>query len=66
VSEAVRLWRAAGGPRLFAVTSRVGSVPPTSILVIMDTYEGTQASIAVLSGLVAGTLPPDPAHPPLA
>jgi hypothetical protein len=31
-------------------------VPPASILVIVDTYEGTQASIAVLSGLVAGTL----------
>jgi len=38
------------------VTWRVGSVPPASILVIVDTHEGTQASIAVLSGLVAGTL----------
>jgi hypothetical protein len=38
------------------VTWRVGPVPPASILVIVDTYEGTQASIAVLSGLVAGTL----------
>jgi len=50
------LWHTAGGPRLFAVTWRVGPVPPASILVIVDTYEGTQASIAVLSGLVAGTL----------
>jgi len=40
-----RGWR----PRLFAVTWRVGPVPPASILVIVDAYEGTQSSIAVLS-----------------
>jgi hypothetical protein len=38
------------------VTWRVGPVPPASILVIVDAYEGTQSSIALLSGLVAGTL----------
>ena len=87
------------------MTWRDGPVPPSSILVIVDAHEGTQSGIAVLSGLVAGTLsrvsiagdartvapvieavargervpvsverwqivagtlPPDPAHPPFA
>jgi hypothetical protein len=102
-----RLLGPSGCPRAQngVVTWRDGPVPPTSILVIVDGHEGTQSGIAVLSGLVAGTLsrvsiagdartvapvieavgrgervpvsverwqivagtlPPDPAHPPLA